>query len=114
MVLKQVILVRTDLNMAKGKLAVQCSHAAVECALKSCDDKLKAWKRTGAKKVILKVGSLKALYKFKTLAKLKGLKTALITDAGKTFFKVPTTSCLGIGPDDEEKIDSVTGDLAML
>ncbi|MFH1455612.1 MAG: peptidyl-tRNA hydrolase Pth2 [archaeon] len=114
MELKQVILVRTDLKMDKGKLAVQCSHAAVECALKSDDEKLKAWKRQGVKKIVLKVPSLKALYKYKALAKLQGLKTALITDAGKTFFKVPTTSCLGIGPDDEEKIDSITGDLKML
>ncbi|MBI5391135.1 peptidyl-tRNA hydrolase, partial [Candidatus Woesearchaeota archaeon] len=42
------------------------------------------------------------------------LKTALITDAGHTVVEPGTTTCLGIGPDDEKKIDLVTGILKMM
>jgi PTH2 family peptidyl-tRNA hydrolase len=42
------------------------------------------------------------------------LTTALITDAGKTFFKEPTKTCLAIGPDKEEKIDRITGKLKLV
>ena len=40
--------------------------------------------------------------------------TGLIKDAGKTFFKKPTVTCLGIGPDEEDKIDEVTSELKMV
>jgi len=48
------------------------------------------------------------------LAKKNNLTNALIKDAAKTFFKVPTITCLAIGPDKEEKIDKVTKELKML
>ena len=41
--MKQAILIRQDLNLPKGKLASQCSHAAVECTLKSDKNKVKDW-----------------------------------------------------------------------
>src|SRR3989344_2096386 len=112
--MKEVILVRMDLKMDKGKLAVQCSHAAVEAVLKTNRDKVNDWLRDGGKKVTLKVESLKELQKYKQEAEYIGLKTALITDEGKTFFTKPTMTCLAIGPDDEDKIDRVTGKLKML
>ena len=43
-----------------------------------------------------------------------GLKTALITDAGRTVLELGTITCLGIGPDLEEKIDKVSGKLNMM
>ena len=43
------------------------------------------------------------------------LPVTMITDAGLTEFKgVPTRTCLAIGPVDEEKIDKITGHLALL
>ena len=112
--LKQVIIVRTDLKMPKGKLAVQCSHAAVESALNSDKNKVKEWLNKGAKKIVLKVEDEKELIKCNKLARDSGLKTALIKDSGKTFFNKPTITCLGIGPDDENKIDRVSGSLKMI
>ena len=50
--MKQVILVREDLKMPRGKMIAQCAHASLEAALKS--NKLNEWKRKGTKKVILK------------------------------------------------------------
>ncbi len=112
--LKQVILVRQDLNMPKGKLATQCAHASVEAVLNSSKEKIHEWYEEGMKKVTLKVADLKELQKYQREAQKHGLKTAIITDAGKTFFDKPTTTCAAIGPDQEEKIDRVTGSLKML
>jgi peptidyl-tRNA hydrolase, PTH2 family len=43
-----------------------------------------------------------------------GLVTHLITDRGRTEFGgVPTRTCLGIGPDYDDLIDPVTGDLEL-
>lgn len=111
---KQVILIRTDLRLPKGKLAAQCSHAAVEAAFNSSRLKVAAWRRSGAKKVVLKVKDEEELLGYKQFAKDAGLRTALITDAGKTVIAPGTITCLAIGPDDEEKIDEITGKLKMV
>lgn len=112
--MKQVILVRNDLKMPKGKMAAQVSHASVESVLKSDKKLVQEWYHEGMKKVILKVDSMKELLKFKNDAEDSGMVTAMITDAGRTFFKQPETTCLAIGPDDEDKIDSLTGKLKLV
>lgn len=111
--LKQVILVRQDLKMPKGKLSAQVSHASVEAVLKSDKKVIEEW-REYSKKVILKVKDEKELLEYEKLARKNKLKTALIRDAGKTFFNKPTITCLAIGPDKEEKVDKITGHLKML
>ena len=112
--MKQVILVRKDLKLSKGKLAAQVSHASVECLLRSHKDDVAKWRSQGMKKVILKVENLDELKKYRALAQDKGLVTCLITDAGKTQLAPGTITCAGIGPDKEEKIDPVTGELGMV
>ena len=114
MELKQVILVRRDLGLPKGKLAAQVAHASVEAVLNSDKAKVSEWRKAGAKKVVLKVKDEKELIEFVGLAKATKLKTALITDAGKTVIAPGTKTCLAIGPDDEVKIDSITGKLKMV
>jgi PTH2 family peptidyl-tRNA hydrolase len=111
---KQVILVRTDLKLPKGKMAAQCAHASVEAVFNSDKDKVDEWRESGQKKVVLKVADEKELLKYLQMAKEAGLKTALITDAGKTVIAPGTKTCVGIGPDSEEEIDSVTGKLKMV
>lgn len=111
---KQVILVRQDLKLPKGKLAVQCSHASSASLIKSHKDDIKKWQSEGMKKVVLKVKDLDELLKYKQHAEDLGLVTALIEDAGKTVLKPGTVTCLGMGPDKEEKIDKVSGKLKML
>ena len=111
---KQVILVREDLKLPKGKLAAQCSHASVDTILKSDRKIVDLWKREGGKKVVLKVKDDKELFKYKQMAEDDGIKTALITDAGRTVLEPGTITCLGIGPDLEEKIDKISGKLKMI
>ena len=111
---KQVILIRKDLKMPLGKACVQVAHASVDAVLKTDKKKVEKWRQEGAKKVVLKVADMRELVKYKKLAEEVDLKTAMITDAGRTFFKKATTTCLSIGPDEEDKIDSVTGSLKMV
>jgi len=114
MELKQVIVARNDLKMPKGKLAAQVAHGSVQAVMNSDNKLVQDWARTGMKKVVLKVDSLKELKQVLVNAKNEGLAVGLINDAGRTFLAPGTTTVLGIGPDEESKIDLVTGDLKML
>jgi peptidyl-tRNA hydrolase, PTH2 family len=111
---KQVILVRQDLKLPKGKMSAQVAHAAVEAAFKSSKAKFDAWHSTGMKKSVLKVVDEKEMFTYQQLAKNEGLVTAVITDAGRTVVEPGTKTCMAIGPDDAEKIDKVTGKLKLL
>ncbi|MBT6995456.1 peptidyl-tRNA hydrolase [Candidatus Woesearchaeota archaeon] len=111
---KQVILVRKDLKLSKGKLAAQVAHASVEATLNSNKQKVLAWRKIGMKKVILKVDDLKELLKYQRLAKKEKLVASIIKDAGKTEIPSGTITCLGIGPDKEEIIDKVTNKLKII
>jgi len=112
--MKQVILVRQDLKLPKGKLAVQVAHASVECVLKSDKKTIDDWHSLGMKKSVLKVAGLKELKEYQAKAKASKLVNALITDAGLTAVPAGTVTCLGIGPDDDKKIDSITGHLKLI
>ncbi len=113
MELKQVILIRQDLKLPKGKACAQASHASVSAVLKSDEEIVKEWSRGGQKKVVLKVKDEKELVMYFQQAKDNGLKTALITDAGKTVIAPGTKTAVAIGPDKEENIDRITGELGM-
>ena len=112
--LKQVILVRMDLKLPKGKMAAQVSHASVEAILRSHPDIIEEWRQQGMKKVVLKVKDKDELISFKNRAEDNNIIAALISDAGRTVVEPGTITCLGIGPDKEEKIDKITGHLKMV
>ncbi len=111
---KQSLLIRQDLKLPKGKLAGQCSHASVEAVLKSDKKVVNAWQHEGMPKIVLKVKNEKELLHYFQLAKDAGLIASLITDAGRTVIAPGTKTCVGIGPDEEEKIDAITGSLPLL
>lgn len=111
---KQAILVRQDLKLPKGKLAVQVAHASVECALRTDKTTLREWRGQGMAKIVLKVKGLAELHKFNQLAKDSGFTTALITDAGRTVLEPGTVTCLGIGPAESKKLDNLIGELKLL
>jgi|SRR3989344_1162928 len=111
--MKQVILVRKDISMSRGKTAIQVAHASTEAVLKSDKKKIQEW-RTFSKKVVLQVDSEKDLLNYKKEAEKLKLVTALIKDAGLTEIPPGTITCLAIGPDDEKKIDKITGKLKTL
>lgn len=112
--LKQVILVRDDLKLPKGKMAAQCAHASVEAVMRSDKHKLGDWLDMGQKKVVLKVADEKELIKYFQKAKDLGFTASLITDAGRTVLAPNTKTAVAIGPDNELEIDKLTGNLKMM
>jgi len=111
---KQVILIRGDLKLPKGKAAVQAAHASVDAVLKSNSEIIKKWRKEGMAKIVLKVKDEKDLLKYFQQAKDNGLVASLITDAGRTVVAPGTKTAVGIGPDEEEKIDKITENLNIL
>lgn len=111
--MKQVILIRQDLKLPIGKACAQAAHASVEAVLRSDKKKVNIWRDEGMAKIVLKVKDEKELFNYLQEAKDAGLVTALITDAGRTVIAPGTRTCLAIGPDEEEKIDAVTGKLKL-
>jgi PTH2 family peptidyl-tRNA hydrolase len=114
MPLKQVIVVRDDLKLSRGKLAVQVAHAAIIGYLKSDQNLRRKWLDEGQKKVVLKVKNLEELLGIKYKAESLGLVTGIVQDAGLTEIPPGTVTAVVIGPDEEEKIDKVTGSLPLL
>jgi len=112
--MKQVILVRTDLKMDKGKIATQCAHASIAAFLKSEKEDKDKWLKEGMKKIVLKVSSEKELKNFYKIIKSEKLPSELISDAGLTQIKAGTITALGIGPVDDKKIEKITGKLKLL
>jgi len=119
-VYKQVIVVRRDLGMGRGKAAAQVAHASCEAIFKimeSGDHRwlswLSAWRRTGQEKVVLRVDSEDELISVYKRALERGLPTSLIVDAGRTQLKPGTKTTVAIGPAPEELIDAITGHLKL-
>ena len=114
---KMMIVMRKDLNMRKGKMVAQGSHAAVGLALKlegKNNNAYKEWLDSSFKKICVSVNfeaELGTIYQTSVDA---GLPAKLITDAGHTEFNgVPTKTCCAIlGYSDD--LEPITGKLPLL
>jgi len=116
--IKQVIIIRKDLKMRRGKEISQGSHSAMAFLLenegKSFDAETKLWLQEGQTKITLQVNSEEELEELYKKAKKMELRSHLITDAGRTEFNgVPTKTCLAIGPNRASDIDEITGNLKL-
>ena len=115
---KMVLVIRTDLNMGKGKAAAQCAHAAVDLykkATKRTPKLLTQWESFGQAKVTLKApeGGEEALKSLQKQAEEKGLVAIIIKDAGHTQIESGSATVLGIGPGPSDIIDKITGHLKL-
>ena len=114
---KQALVVRLDLKMGRGKIAVQCSHAAVSAAEEARTRRhlwWEGWVSEGQRKVALKVQSLDELIRLEREARALRLPVYLVRDMGLTQVPPGSATCLGIGPAPAASLDSLTGDLSLL
>ncbi|CAI5644470.1 peptidyl-tRNA hydrolase 2, mitochondrial [Oreochromis niloticus] len=113
---KMILVVRNDLKMGKGKVAAQCSHAAVSAykqVQRRNPELLRQWEYCGQPKVVVKAPDEDTLIDLLGRAKEVGLPVSLIQDAGRTQIAPGSRTVLGIGPGLADLIDSVTGDLKL-
>jgi PTH2 family peptidyl-tRNA hydrolase len=123
---KQVIVIRRDLKMRRGKEVAQGSHASMMFLSLMVQQRLldgertrlspaqQAWITGRFTKVCVQVPDEAALLAVAEEARKAGLECHVVTDAGLTEFGgVPTNTCLAIGPDEADKIDMVTGKLSL-
>ena len=117
-----MIVVRTDLNMRKGKMIGQGAHASMEF-IRSKFLADEAWKTHEMEwllspehaKIVCKANNEDELLSLHKAAIDAGLCAHIVTDLGLTEFKgVKTRTCLAIGPDDADKINKITGHLELL
>jgi peptidyl-tRNA hydrolase, PTH2 family len=130
---KQVLVLRKDLNMRKGKMAAQASHASMGSALPreqaiietqpngkvrlswEIDAEQLPWFLDLSKKVVVGANNEAQILDIFRQAQQQGLPCVLIRDRGLTEFGgVPTLTGVGIGPAPADKIDPITGNLPLL
>lgn len=135
--IKQMIVMRRDLKMRKGKIAAQAGHACMEAVLMAlarenrleevrvegdwirlassrAPTPLSRWFDEGIAKVCVYVDSEEALLALDRQAKEAGLISALICDAGRTeFHGEPTYTCLALEPAPAGTVDPITGALPL-
>ena len=117
----QAIVVRKDIEIPKGKLAVQVAHASVGSFLndyyESNEDILDSfvtdWFKEGQRKIVFKVNNLNDLYDIQALADEHHIRNYLVEDFACTVFKEPTVTCIGLGPVSIRKMDEITKDLRL-
>ena len=137
--IKQVIVMRKDLNMRKGKVAAQAGHACLAAVAKvaeaigdsityncykgKCElvkktrevtTYLQDWFDNSFTKICVYVNSERELLDIEQQAIEAGFITALIKDNGTTEFGgIPTYTCLAFEPLPAEQIDKITGNLPL-
>jgi PTH2 family peptidyl-tRNA hydrolase len=126
--IKQVIVMRSDLQMRKGKMVAQGAHASLKVFLDrktlssdqqmlhiNMTEDMAAWVYGQFTKICVRVNSEEELLNIYRQAGIKGLPCAIIKDQGHTEFGgVPTYTACAIGPAKAELIDEITGKLQLL
>lgn len=126
MYVKQIIVVREDLNMSRGKIASQAAHASMKVltdamvrtgtdtssdslVLNIEDPELNAWLLGSFTKIVVYVKNEEKLMQLYDKVQKAGLRVSLIIDNGLTEFDgVKTRTCIAIGPHAAERIDPFT------
>lgn len=123
---KQVIVIRRDLKMRRGKEISQGAHASMMWLTCRIRDALEAgtapvflpheerWIRGLFTKVTVQVPNQDTLNFIFAKAKLAGVEAHLVVDSGLTeFHNEPTVTALGVGPHEADVIDQITGHLTL-
>lgn len=111
--------------MRKGKMVAQGAHASLKAILKNpkalyyalfnkSTSPLAIWLKTSFTKVVVGVVSEQELFMLADEARRASIPYAIIKDAGRTEFKQPTYTAIGIGPYWEDELNKITGHLKLL
>lgn len=120
---KQVIVIRKDLNMRKGKMCAQAAHASMSFLTKSISgdarivltDEQLEWLDSSFRKIVVSVNSEEILHAVHQCALRAGLVSHYIVDNGTTEFGgVPTATCVAIGPHYDERFIGITDQFPLL
>lgn len=118
--MKQVIVMRKDLKMRRGKEVAQGSHASTAflsqayCSGEELGWEVANWLTGHMTKICVRVNSEQELVEIFNKGREAGLKCHMITDEGVTEFGgVYTKTCLAIGPDYASEVDKITGHLEL-
>ena len=123
---KQSIIIRKDLNMRRGKMCAQASHASMKVFFdrmkKSengyiCDftQEMEEWKNGAFTKIVLGCDSIYDIYDLQDKANSLNVPNAVIIDNGTTEFGgVPTVTCIAIGPCKAEIVENLTSKYSLL
>lgn len=137
--IKQVIIIRKDLNMRKGKMIAQGSHASmavifsymtpnyfnpsenpknnfvIQLPENEIGNDIKEWMLGMFKKIVVGAETLIQMIDAYQKAKEAGLPCSIIEDKGLTEFGGEITiTAVAIGPAAAEKIDKITGNFSLL
>ena len=113
--MKQIIVIRLDLNMGVGKTAVQVAHASMKATLENLEHpSVKEWLSGPFAKIAVTVDSEQELHDVMQSAREAGIIVADIVDSGRTEFNgVPTLTCAAIGPATDQQLAPITGHLKL-
>lgn len=127
MVMKQVIVVRRDLNMRKGKMCAQVAHAAMMFITRNnkSENPMRIevdltqpeadWLQNSFTKIVVGCDSEHELIDLMGQARSADIEVHACIDNGATEFNgVKTLTCAAFGPDDDEFINKITGHLKLL
>jgi PTH2 family peptidyl-tRNA hydrolase len=113
--MKLAIVVRKDLGMSCGKIAGQVGHASVLAYHNGNASDIEKWLINGEqKKIILKTENGESLSEIASKAEANNLQVNYVRDFGLTQIAPNTLTCIAIGPDEDDKIDSIIKELKLL
>jgi PTH2 family peptidyl-tRNA hydrolase len=106
---KQVILIRKDLEMSRGKLAVQINHATAMAVMRADRKTQERWMQNGIKVVIVGIDTLEEMVEldYKLQAE-RSIPHFMATDLGTTEFNRPEITALAVGPAPAKMINKYT------
>ena len=115
---KMVLCVNMELKMGKGKVAAQCSHAALGCykrAIKSCPGGVRAWEVSGCAKIAVKCPSEEEMMEeIMVKAAQVGIPYYFVEDAGRTQIAAGSRTVLGLGPAPVRVFEGITSHLKLM
>lgn len=130
MSMKQVILVRKDLQMKKSELAALVARASTEFMLENNESRRNdemfikltpqesEWIQSGSTRIVLGVPSGESLQGCLFKAEMAGIGCypimKMATSRIENHFNDSSIVCVSLGPDESEKIDAITNKFKLL